>query len=70
LDLALEFGISKELASDLVKDGNRQIETYRIWLRKGSQTWKNLLDLLHKIKEDKLVDELQNKLEKGGIVIL
>ena len=64
--MALEFGISKEDASNLVKDGVGQIQVFRIWLRKGPQTWKNLVDVLHRLNEDKLADELQDKLEKKG----
>ena len=66
LDLALEFGISEKDAIDLVKDGNGQIKIFRIWLRKGCQTWKNLVDLLHKLNEKQLADELQDKVKRKG----
>lgn len=65
LKLALEFGISED-ASDLVKDGNEQIEIFRIWLRKGHQTWKNLVDVLHKLNEKQLADELEDKVKRKG----
>ena len=64
--MALEFGISEGNATDLVKDGNGQIEMFRIWLKKGDQTWKNLVDLLHKLNENHLADELQDKIERKG----
>ena len=70
LDLALEFGMSKEEASDLAKNGDGQIEIFRIWLKKGPQTWKVLLNLLHKLNEHKLADELQDKLVRKGITAL
>ena len=66
LDLALEFGISEEEASDLAKNGEGQIEIFRIWLKKGSQTWKALLNLLRKLNEHKLADELQDKIVRKG----
>ena len=66
LDLALKFGISKGKANDLVKSGDGQIEIFRIWLKKGSQTWRKLLSKLRKMDECKLADELQDKLEKKG----
>ena len=61
--LALKFGVSKEQANDLAKTGNGQIEIFRIWLKTGSRTWKELLDVLHKMNEGKLADELQDKLK-------
>ena len=61
------FGISKEDASDLVKDGIGQLKIFRIWLKKGPQTWKNLVDLLHRLNEDQLANELQDKIEKKGM---
>lgn len=65
-DLALEFGISAEEASNLAKNGDGQIKIFRIWLKKGPQTWKVLLKLLHKLNEHKLADELHGKLENKG----
>ena len=70
MDLALEFDISKEEASDLAKNGDGQIEIFRIWLKKGPQTWKELLNLLHKLNEHKLAVELQDKLERKGIALI
>ena len=69
MKLALEFGISKEDASELLKDGVGHIEIFRIWLRKGPQTWKNLVDLLRRLNEDKLADKLQYKIERKGIYV-
>ena len=69
LTLALEFGLSAKEASDLAKDGNGQIEMFRIWLWKSPRTWKNLLDLLYRLNEHHLAAELKDKLEKKGIVI-
>ena len=67
VNLALEFGISKEEASDLAKNGDGQIEIFRIWLKKGPQTWEELLKLLCKLNEHKLANELRENLEKKGI---
>ena len=61
--LALEFGINEEQASNLAMTGNGQIEIFRIWLKTGSRTWKELLDVLHKMNEGKLADELKNNLK-------
>ena len=63
LSLALEFGISEEQASDLAITGNGQIEIFRIWLKTGSRTWKELLNVLHKMNEGKLADKLQDELQ-------
>ena len=65
--MAVEFGISKEDASNLVKDRIGQIQIFRIWLKKSPQTWKDLVDLLHKMKKSQLADELQDKVEREGI---
>ena len=64
--LALELGISKKEASDLVKTGDGQIKIFRIWLEKSWRTWKDLLNVLRKMNEHKLADELQDKLQKKG----
>ena len=69
MDLALEFGISEEEVSDLVKDGVRQIKIFRIWLKKGPQTWKNLVDLLRRLNEKQLADELEDKVKRKGSYI-
>lgn len=65
----MEFGISEEDASGLVNDSIGQIQMFRIWLKKAPQTWKNLVDVLHKIDENHLADELQDKIKRKGSYI-
>jgi len=70
MDLALKFGISKEEADELVKDGNGYIEIFRIWLYQMEipTTWETLINFLNDLKEFKLADELKSKLERKGAV--
>ena len=60
--LALEFDISEEEASNLAMTGDGQIKIFKIWLETGSRTWKELLNVLRKMNENKLADKIQDEL--------